>query len=267
MKKVVLITGASSGFGKVTAGFLSSRNYRVYGTSRNASQPGELPYRMIRMDVRDSDSVNQAVAEVLNREGRIDVLVNNAGISAIGPLEQTPMEDLTDMMDTNVRGVLRVCQAVLPAMRNSGSGLIINISSIGGLVGLPFRGLYAASKFALEGMTESLSMEVTSQGISVCLVEPGDYNTSISQNRKIVELPQDSVYQSAISGLIKTVGEQMEKAPEPLPVAELIFRIINTSSPRLRYRTGSFIEKLSVVLKTLLPGRLFEKMMMSFYKL
>ncbi len=267
MEKVVFISGVSSGFGKTTAELLASRGFKVYGTSRKGASDEGTPYSVLKMDVRDPVSVQTAISQVLVREKRIDVLINNAGISAISPLEHTPLDEVIDMMDTNVYGALRVCQAVLPDMREQGSGLIINISSIGGLIGLPFRGIYATSKFALEGMTESLSMEVRPRGITVCLVEPGDYNTNIGQNRRIVPLPVGSVYQAITDRLIKTVEDQMSIAPDPAPVAEMIYRIIKHPNPRLRYKVGSFLEKLSVFLKIILPGRLFEKTIMGFYKL
>jgi len=267
MDKVVFITGVSSGFGKAAAELLFSKGFKVYGTSRKGATDGKTPYTMLNMDATDPISVNTAISKVMEKENRIDVLVNNAGISAISPLEQSPLEQVTDIMNTNVNGVLRVCQAVLPGMCSRNSGLIINISSIGGLVGLPFRGVYSASKFALEGLTESLSMEVKPFGIYVCLVEPGDFNTHIDQNRKIVQLPKGSIYQPANDRLIKIVKEQMSRAPEPSPVAETIYRIIRHPNPKLRYQVGSFLEKLSIILKILLPGRVFEKIIMGFYKL
>ncbi len=266
-EKVIFITGVSSGFGKATAELLASRGFKVYGTSRRTADDAQYPYTVLNMDVRNSQSINTAIFRLLEKEGRIDVLVNNAGISALSPLEESPLEVINEIMDTNVNGVLRVCQAVLPEMRRQKSGLIINISSIGGLMGLPFRGIYAASKFALEGLTESLSMEVKSYGIHVCLVEPGDFNTNINRNRKVIPLPPGSDYQATVERLIKTVEEQMQRAPAPAPVAATIDRIIGQNRPKLRYKVGSFAEKLALFLKILLPERMFENMMMGFYKL
>lgn len=143
------------------AGYLSQKGLSVWGTSRKAD-PATAPtnFKMIPMDVQDMDSIRVAVERIIEEEGRIDVLINNAGISLISPLEETPIEILQAVMDVNLYGVLRVCQAVIPTMRQQKNGCIINVSSIGGIMGLPFRGVYSASKFALEGLTESLSMEM-----------------------------------------------------------------------------------------------------------
>jgi len=157
MKKVVLITGASSGFGNAIAEYLSAKAYSVWGTSRKAgSSDSSSSFKLIRMNVKDTYSVGAAVATIVKEEGRLDVLINNAGISVISPLEETPLDTIQEVVDVNLYGVVRVCQAVIPVMRHQKNGFIINISSIGGLIGLPFRGVYSASKFALEGMTESL---------------------------------------------------------------------------------------------------------------
>jgi len=207
------------------------------------------------------------VKQVVQEAGRIDVLVNNAGIGAIGPLEESPLEVADSVFNTNLYGVLRVCQAVLPVMRQQGDGLIINVSSIGGVMGLPFRGIYSASKFALEGLTESLSMEVKPFGISVCMVEPGDFNTEIGRNRLITGLDDNSAYRSTCTRLQETVDRQMERAPGPEAMGPLIHRIITGRNRKLRYKLGSVSERFSVLLKTLLPGRWFERIVLGFYKL
>lgn len=267
MSRVVFITGASSGFGRETAERLATMDFRVYGTSRKGVNDTSGAYSMLKMDVRDADSIEAAVSEVLRKEGRIDVLVNNAGIGSYTALEETPMEDLEEMMDTNFKGPLRMCQAVLPGMRRQGSGLIINISSIAGLLGLPYMGTYSASKFALEGVMEALSMEVKSFGITVCLIEPGDFNTEMVHNHKKAALSPDSVYEKGLHQMARSSDQNMSKAPGPQAVAEKVIQIINTRNPRLRYRVGNFLEKLSIPLKTLLPSRLFEKIFLTIYGL
>lgn len=266
MSKIVFITGASSGFGKAIAEHLSSKGFRVYGTSRKPDCTASYA-TMLKMDVKNANSIRGAVQLVLGKEGRIDVLVNNAGISTIGPLEESPIELVNDIMETNLNGLLQVCQAILPSMRDQQSGLIINISSIGGLIGLPYRGLYAASKFAVEGLTESLSMEVKPFGIVVCMVEPGDFNTEMSRNRRSIQLASDSVYASICASLEKVADEQMKNAPGPEAMGELIFRIINSDKVKLRYKIGSFFEKLAPKLKLILPARTFERIVMAMYKL
>ena len=158
-KRVVLITGSSSGIGRACAELLAARGFRVYGASRRAV---EIPLvEPISMDVRDDASVRDAVAQVMAREGRIDIVVNNAGIAIAGAVEDTSIDEAREQFDVNFFGVMRVCRAALPALRNRQAGYIVNIGSIGGLVAIPYQGLYSASKFALEGLSESLRLEMS----------------------------------------------------------------------------------------------------------
>ena len=170
-------------------------------------------------------------------------------------------------METNFFGVLRLCRTVLPWMRKQNEGLIINTSSIGGLLGLPFRGAYSASKFAVEGLTEALSMEVKPFNIRVCLVEPGDFSTDIGRNRSDASLPPKSPYKDICTVLGQLATIQVEEAPSPEKMGPLIHSIIEARHPRLRYKIGSPMEKLSPEIKKIMPGRWFEKMIMHFYRL
>ena len=176
---VVIVTGASGGIGKACAQYLAGKGYHVYGTSRRAAEEWTATEGlvMIRMDVTDSRSVADGVRRVHDREGRVDAVVNNAGALVVGPLEDIPMAEAEKNVQTNCLGALRVCQAVIPLMRAQGGGRIINISSVGGAIGLPFEGIYSAGKFALEGMSEALRVEVRHFGISVSLIQPGDVRT------------------------------------------------------------------------------------------
>jgi len=175
-QRVVLVTGASSGIGKCCAEYLAKQGYRIYGTSRRAvstdtrqrSSNANL-FQMIRMDVTDDVSVKQGIDHIIAEESCIDVVVNNAGFAIIGSLEDTTIEEAKSQLDTNFFGALRVCRAVLPTMRKQNAGYIVNISSIGGLIGLPFQSAYSASKFALEGAMEALRLEVKPFGIQVVL--------------------------------------------------------------------------------------------------
>ena len=159
MKKVVFITGISSGFGKSIAEYLSQKDFVIYGTSRKTIE-GKNRINVLNVDVTDVVSVKSAVETVIKKEGRIDVLINNAGMGVSGPIEYSSIEGIKLQMDTNFMGMVNMIQSVLPAMRNQGAGTIVNISSIGGMMGLPFQGFYSASKFAIEGMSEALRMEL-----------------------------------------------------------------------------------------------------------
>lgn len=271
-ERMVVITGASSGIGKACAEYLAERGYRVFGTSRNVIgvreewQPGKVV--MVRMDVNDEDSVRQAIKSIMDAAGRIDVLVNCAGFGIAGAVEDTSITEAKGQFETNFFGVWRLCQQVLPIMRKQRGGWIVNISSIGGLIGIPFQAAYSASKAALEGFSEALSAEVRSFGIRVVLIEPGDIRTNFTENRvKTRESQVNPVYQRPFS---RALGE-MEKAertgPLPAIVAPLLERIITDSSPRLRYRVGPALERFAVVLKGLLPSRLFESILMLSYGL
>jgi NAD(P)-dependent dehydrogenase (short-subunit alcohol dehydrogenase family) len=270
--KVILITGGSSGFGKVCVDYLTECGHLVYGTSRTASYPtgASSPHfpLSIPMDVRDDDSVEKAVEFVLEREGRLDVLINNAGFALTGAIELTSIEEAGRQFETNFFGVHRVCRCVLPTMRRQCSGLIVNISSIGGLIALPFQGFYCASKYALEGLTESLRMEVKPYGIQVVLIEPGDFKTQISANRIIVAAStEDSDYtvRQRAAGDVITKNEQDGANPRKLAV--LLGKIVVQEQVRARYLVGMYSQKMVIWIKRILPTSLFEKLIMRHYKI
>jgi NAD(P)-dependent dehydrogenase (short-subunit alcohol dehydrogenase family) len=261
---VVLITGASSGLGRSCAEHLQSRGYRVYGSSRRASL--DAPFAFVQMDVTSEDSVAQAVRQVIERAGRIDVVVNNAGDGIAGAVEDTSIAEAQQQLDTNFFGALRVCRAVLPAMRTQGSGLIVNVSSLGGLVALPFQGLYSASKFALEGMTEALRMEVKPHGVRVVLVEPGDFRTGFTAQRRKAQAAEQSVYAEHFKRALATMERDEHGGSDPAAVARLVERLINKPSPRLRYKVGSAWQKFAIgTLRVVLPQKLFEYLLAMSY--
>src|SRR5665647_1383547 len=183
MKKVILITGISSGFGKETAKLLSESGHIVYGTIRRDCETSDK-INVVRLDLTDSLSIKKAVETVIHKEGTIDVLINNAGMHSGGPIETIPSEYIKLQMDTSFYGLVQLTREVLPFMRKQGCGLIINISSIGGLMGLPFQAFYSASKFAIEGFSEALRMEVKPFNIKVVVINPGDFHTNNSANRR-----------------------------------------------------------------------------------
>lgn len=258
--QVILITGASSGLGRACATHLARRGHRVFGTSRRP--PGAVAVdgvAMVQIDVRDGESVRRGVGQVLERAGRLDVVVNNAGFGLVGAVEDTAIEEAKAQFETNYFGVLRVCRAVLPVMRAQGAGLIINISSIGGLIGVPFTGQYAASKFAIEGLSEVLRMEVRPFGLHVVLVEPGDFRTGFTAKRvRTVASQENPAYAGALARTLAVIERDETGGSDPQLVARLVERIVRARSPRPRYIVGSFDQKLAAGLKRILPGRLFE---------
>jgi NAD(P)-dependent dehydrogenase (short-subunit alcohol dehydrogenase family) len=263
--RVVLITGASSGLGRAAAEHLAGLGYRVYGTSRRPAAQAR-GYEMVALDVTDDDSVRRGVATVLEDAGRIDVLVNNAGYGIAASIEDTPLEEARWLMETNFLGALRMCQAVLPSMRAQGNGLIINTSSIGGLMGLPFQGLYSASKFAVEGMSEALRMEVAPFGIHVSLLEPGDFATPFTGNRRRTAAPEGSAYAAAHARALAVIEHDEAQGHVAETIGPVIARIIRSPRPRLRYQAGAAEQRLAAMLKRLLPGGLFEGILRSHYK-
>jgi NAD(P)-dependent dehydrogenase (short-subunit alcohol dehydrogenase family) len=219
------------------------------------------------MDVDRDDSVNDGVRRLLEREGRIDVVVNCAGYGLAGPFEETAIEEVKAQFETNFYGVIRVCQAVLPLMRRQRAGLIVNISSIGGLIALPFQGFYSASKFALEAATEALRMEVAPYGIGVVLIEPGDFSTSFTSNRRVaVRSAVNSVYRERFEQALASMERDESSAPSPLAVARLLGRVLDKRSPSCRYLIGTFPERAAVILRLLLPSRFYERMLMRHYR-
>ncbi len=213
------------------------------------------------MDVEDDDSVRKCIDSVIARAGRLDAVVNNAGISIMGSVEDTSIEEAKAQLETNFFGVLRVCRATLPILRQKGGGHVVNISSLAGVIGLPFSGLYSASKFALEGLSESLRMECRQFGIRVVLVEPGDFRTNITVRRRTVQAAQtNDAYRAAFDHCKKKQDQDEANAQSPEPVARLVARILSDPNPRTRYAVGMFTQTMVVPLKRILPQRVFEWM-------
>ena len=258
--RVVLVTGASSGIGRCCAELLAARGCKVYGASRRAvAIAGVEP---LSMDVTDDESVLRAVAGVLEREGRVDVVVNNAGIAIAGAVEDCCIADAKEQFEVNLFGAMRVCRAVLPAMRRQRAGYIINIGSIGGLIAIPYQGLYSASKFALEGLTESLRLEVRDFGIRVVLIEPGDHRTALTANRRFV---QSDIYRDRFDCAIARMASDEQGGPRPEGVARLVYRVMRKSNPRLRYTVGPATQRAAVWLKRLMPFAVVERAMRAYY--
>jgi NAD(P)-dependent dehydrogenase (short-subunit alcohol dehydrogenase family) len=276
-KRVVFVTGASSGFGKAIAEHLSKRGHQVYGTSRRAAAldalqsagvGSETAYAMIPMDITSDRSVVQGVESVIAHEGRLDIVVNNAGFGLAGPVEETTLDEAREQFETNFWGVVRVCQAALPIMREQRFGYLINISSIGGQIAIPFQGFYSASKFALEGLMESLQGEVRSYGIRVVLIEPGDFNTNFTANRrKVHAVEAGSVYQSQFIRTLAVMEKDELHGLNPEEIAYLVEKIISVDSPRLRYVIGPPLEKVVLLLKRVLPSDWMACLIRKYYQI
>jgi short-subunit dehydrogenase len=266
MKKVILITGISSGFGKESASLLARKGHTVYGTVRKACDSDPMVH-ILTMDLADSESINAAVEAVIKKEGRIDVLINNAGMHTGGPIETLPMETIKLQMSTNFLGVVQLTKLVLPLMRKQGGGLVINFSSIGGLMGLPYQGIYSAGKFAIEGFCEALRMEVKEFNIKVVVINPGDFHTSNSANRRSFLAPtgDNDPYQAQYAKTLAIIENDESKGWAPEILAQKLVRIVDSRHPKHNYIIASFEQKLAVVIKYILPGKLFSKILRDHY--
>ncbi len=267
MSKVVLITGGSSGIGKSIGEFLHQKGFIVYGTSRNPERIQNSVFPLVSLDVRDVNSIQNAIAEVISKSGRIDVVINNAGVGITGPIEEIPTQEIRNHFDTNFFGPIEVMKAVLPQMRTQKTGLIINITSIAGYMGLPYRGIYSASKGALELITEALRMETKSFGIHITNIAPGDFATNIAAGRYHAPVIKGSAYEIPYGNTLKSMDEHVDSGSNPNEMAEAVYKIIETSKPKIHYKVGAFMQKFSIVLKRILPDTVYEKMLMNHYKL
>ena len=263
---VVFITGISSGFGLETAKLLSQQGHIVYGTVRREVEP--LPkVNYLQVDVRDKQAVSNVVKQVVEKESRIDVLVNNAGMGIGGPLEFATEEEIRLQMDTNFMGLVHCVNAVVPHMRHQGSGKIIALSSIGGLMGLPFQGFYSASKFAIEGYCEALRLETKQQGIKVVVLRPGDFATGFTGSRKKVANEEALLSYPIYKTAIEKVEHDENGGLKPVVLAKKISKIIQMKNPKNDYVVASLEQKLSVLLKRILPSKWFARILGSYYKL
>lgn len=268
MKKVILITGISSGFGKETARLLAEKGHTVYGTIRRDCEVSP-DVKVLRMDLTDQQSVKEVVKSVIGKENRIDVLINNAGMHTGGPIETAPVEHIKLQMDTNFMGTVLLTKEVLPYMRKQGGGMIVNFSSIGGLMGLPFQGFYSAAKFAIEGFSEALRMEVEGFNIKVTVINPGDFHTNNSANRRNFLAPQteNDPFAEQYARALQIIEKDEFNGRGPIILAKKIVKIVECNNPKQRYIISSFEQKLAVLLKYILPGKLFRKILESHYRI
>ncbi|MCX7547712.1 SDR family oxidoreductase [Xanthomarina sp. F1114] len=267
MSKVVLITGGSSGIGKSVGEFLIQKGFIVYGTSRSPEKYPESKFPIVGLDVTKNNTITEAIKAVLSKEGHIDVLINNAGVGITGPIEEIPEAEIKNNFETNLFGPINVIKAVLPSMRAHGSGLIINITSIAGYMGLPYRGIYSASKGAFELVTEAFRMELKDFNIKMTNVAPGDFATNIASGRYHAPILEGSPYKTSYGNTLKLMDTHVDEGKDPLLMAKAIFKIINTPNPKVHYKIGEFMQKFSIVLKRILPDKTYEKLLLKHYKL
>jgi NAD(P)-dependent dehydrogenase (short-subunit alcohol dehydrogenase family) len=245
--RVALVTGASSGIGEVTAERLAKAGYKVYGTSRRGGQPGQRSFEMLSLDVTRDESVEALVRDVIQREGRIDLLVNNAGFSvAPGGAEESSIEQAKSIFDTNFFGIVRMTRAVVPHMRKQGSGRIINMGSVLGILPMPYGALYSATKHAVEGYSESLDHELRTKGIRVSIIEPAYTKTPFDSHFLEPDSKLDA-YHAVRASVTKRIKEVMETADAPSVVADVVLQVALTENPKLRYTAGKLAARLRLL--------------------
>jgi short-subunit dehydrogenase len=270
MKKIALITGASSGIGKETAKLLIQNNFIVYGAARRTEKMLDLKdagVRLLQMDVTDDDSMTKGILEIINTEKRIDVLVNNAGYGSYGALEDVPMQEAKRQFEVNIFGLARLTQLVIPYMRAQNSGRIINISSIGGKFGEPHGAWYHATKFAVEGLSDCLRMELKQFGIDVVIIEPGaiitEWNTIARNN--LMKISGNTVYKNLAAKHFKLLEAFDKRGSQPIVIARKIVKAVTVNHPRTRYSSGGGA-KIILFLKRILSDKMFDRVFLSLLK-
>jgi len=245
--KIALVTGASSGIGAATAERLARAGFKVYGTSRRAAQEGQRSFAMLPLDVTSDESVETTVTEVLRLEGRIDLLLNNAGFGvAPAGAEESSLEQARAIFDTNFFGIVRMTRAVVPHMRHQGDGRIINVGSVLGFLPAPYMALYAATKHAIEGYSESLDHELRTRGIRVSVIEPAYTRTQFDANFVQPDSKLDE-YREVRAALSKRLKEVIEGADEPGVVADVVLKAALAAQPKLRYAAGGLANRLRML--------------------
>ncbi len=264
MSKVILVTGASSGLGQAIAEELA-QNHTVYGTSRS-KKDNTGTYKMIALDVRDESSISSAVEEVISKEGRLDVVINNAGLGIAGPVEELDIDKMKTAFDTNVFGIVRICRQTLQHLRAS-KGKMINISSIGSMFGLPYRSAYCASKAGLNMINETLRMELKQFGVQSTAILAGDIQTNINQNRLTSVVPEDSPYHENFVKVYEGIDKDVDSGVTPEYIAKRVAKLVNQKSLKRTYAIGKPLQKLSLTVKKIVPDFIFEKIIRTYSNL
>lgn len=261
--KTIIITGTSSGIGFVLAEYFGKKGHKVYGLSRKHTESSY--FTSIPTDVTDNDAVQNAIAEVLKTETKIDVLINNAGMGMVGAVEDSSKEDILKLFNLNLVGAVQMMTAVMPKMRENRFGQIINVSSIGSEMGLPFRGFYSASKSALDKVTEAMRYEVYPWNIHVCSLHLGDIKTNIAENR--VKTKVSEPYKNVFDKVYTLMNSHVGDGTDPLEVAEYVDRLLQKNTWKAHYYFGKFGQKIGVPLKWILPQGTYENLMKKYNKL
>lgn len=263
MSKVYIITGTSAGIGFALAEYFGKKGNKVYGLSRKAV--GSDYFVSIPTDVTDKAQIDAAISEILKVESRIDVLINNAGMGMVGAVEDSNQQEILNLFNLNLVGTVQMMSAVLPTMREQKSGKIINISSIGSEMGLPFRGFYSASKSAVDKVTEAIRYEVYPWNIHVCSLHLGDIKTNIADNRIKTEV--SAPYKAIFDKVYSLMNAHVDKGSEPAEVANYIDQLLSKSKWKAHYYFGAFGQKIGVPLKWILPQNVYENLMKKYNNL
>lgn len=259
----IIITGSSAGIGFALAEFFGKKGHRVFGLSRK-NVNSEF-FTSVPTDITDYSQIQNAVSEILKTEPRIDLLINNAGMGMVGSVEDSSAEEILKLFHLNLVGSVQMMKAVLPKMRTQKSGRIINISSIGSEMGLPFRGFYSASKAALDKVTEAIRYEISPWKIQVCALHLGDIKTNIAENR--VQSTVSEPYQKIFDKIHQVMNSHVDKGTNPVEVAVYIEKLLAKKSWKAHYYFGKFGQKIGVPLKWILPQNFYEKLMRKYSKL
>lgn len=259
----ILITGTSAGIGFSLAEYLGKKGHTVFGLSRKNVESNY--FKTIPTDITDNAQVQNAIAQVLKSEARIDVLINNAGMGMVGAVEDSTQEEILKLFNLNLVGSVQMMTAVLPKMREQKIGKIINISSIGSEMGLPFRGFYSASKSALDKVTEAIRYEVSPWNIQVCTLHLGDIKTNIAENRVKTKVSQP--YQNTFNKVYSLMNSHVDDGTEPIEVAEYIEKLLAKKSWKAHFYFGKFGQKIGIPLKWILPQNFYENLMRKYNKI
>lgn len=263
MKKVIIITGTSAGIGLALAQYFGKKGHKVYGLSRKNVENSH--FKTIPTDITDPYQVQHAVSEILKIEDTIDVLINNAGVGMVGPVEDSTKDEIIKLFSLNLVGTVQMMSAVLPKMREQKSGKIINVSSIGSEMGLPFRGFYSASKSAVDKVTEAIRYEVYPWNIEVCSLHLGDIKTNIADSR--VKSDVSEPYRNVFDKVYALMNSHVDEGSEPEDVAKYIESLLAKNPWKAHYYYGKFGQKIGVPLKWLLPQNFYENLMKKYNKM